>query len=101
MRCSQPLAALMPRFTLRKHVHSKSCSLSPAVADLILVRQLASRTLNLCLPKLVTVRMLGPYPTDADGVARITKADSTEFFPIAPPDHARKVCGGRRPPLQL
>ena len=57
--------------------------------------------MNLCLPKLVTVRMLGPYPTDADGVARITKADSTEFFPIAPPDHARKLCGGRRPPPQL
>jgi len=37
--------------------------------------------------------MLGPYPTDADGAARITKADLTEFFPIAPPDHARKVCG--------
>jgi len=36
---------------------------------------------------------LGPYPTDADGAARITKADLTEFFPIAPPDHARKVCG--------
>jgi len=44
---------------------------------------------------------LGLYPTDADGAAHITKADLTEFFPIAPPDHARKVCGGRRPPVQL
>jgi RimJ/RimL family protein N-acetyltransferase len=38
MRCSQPLAGAMPRFTLWNHVHWKPRSLSPAVADLLLVR---------------------------------------------------------------
>ena len=40
MRCSQPLAAVLPRFTLSRHVHCKPRSLSPAVADLVLVRSM-------------------------------------------------------------
>jgi hypothetical protein len=37
-RFSQPLAVPMPRFTLRKHVHCKSHSPSPAAAVLVLYR---------------------------------------------------------------
>jgi hypothetical protein len=44
MRCTQPLAAPMPHFTLGEHVHCNPRSLPPAVADLGLVRPMDNST---------------------------------------------------------